>query len=93
MKNFLAPFIFVATLFCASEWAAADMLSLQASGGAACNFRLPLVIRQDGQDTIRHNADYDTKPFETPIYTILSGSGGGGKTPPGSWSWSIRSSR
>lgn len=68
MKNSLIPFIVVVTLFCAPVWAAADMLSLQASGGAAYNFRLPLVIRQDGQDTIRFNADYDTKPFETPIY-------------------------
>jgi hypothetical protein len=51
--------------------APAETLSLQVSGGSVYNLQLPLVIRQDGQETIRLNADYDTKPFETPIYYSL----------------------
>jgi len=46
----------------------ADTFSAQLFGGAAYNLRLPLVIRQDGEDNLRVNADYDTKPFETPVY-------------------------
>jgi hypothetical protein len=46
----------------------ADTFSVQLFGGTAYNFRTPLVIRQDGQDTIRVNADYDTKAFDPPMY-------------------------
>lgn len=68
MNQYFAAFVVISLLFCLPGPAPADMLSFQASGGAAYNFPLPLVIRQDGEDNIRLRADYDTKPFETPIY-------------------------
>jgi hypothetical protein len=68
MKRFSISFAAFLLIFCMAFQVWADNLSFQIFGGAAYNFRLPLVIRQDGEDNIRLNADYDTKPFETPIY-------------------------
>jgi hypothetical protein len=68
MKQFSISFAVFLLLFCTAFQGWADNLSIQLSGGAAYNFRLPLVIRQDSEDNIRLNADYDTKPFETPMY-------------------------
>ncbi len=47
--------------------ARADM-TVQFFGGTAYNFKLPIVIRQDGADNIRLSAEYDSKSFETPLY-------------------------
>jgi len=46
----------------------ADTFDIQLFGGAAYSFRTPLVIRQDGQDTIRQNAKYDENAFDPPMY-------------------------
>jgi len=48
-----------------------EEITIQFFGGFAYNFSLPLVIRQEGKDNIRLSADYDTKPFDTPIYWSL----------------------
>lgn len=68
VKSVLAIIIVGLTLFCTVPWVSADNFSAQLFGGAAYNFKMPLVIRQDGEDNIRVSADYDTKPFDTPIY-------------------------
>jgi hypothetical protein len=68
MKSILAMTIIGILLFCTIPQVLADTFTVQVFGGAAYNFRMPLVIRQDGEDNIRLNADYDSKSFETPIY-------------------------
>ena len=50
---------------------AEETFSLQLSGGGAVNLRTPMVTRQDGQETIRDTAGFDTKPFDTPAYWAL----------------------
>jgi hypothetical protein len=68
MKRSSISFAAFLLIFCTPFQVWADNLSVQLFGGAAYNFRLPLVIRQDGADNIRLNAEYDTKAFETPMY-------------------------
>jgi hypothetical protein len=68
MKRFSISFVAFFLIFCMTFQVWAGNLSFQIFGGGAYNFRLPLVIRQDGEDNIRLNAEYDTKPFETPMY-------------------------
>jgi len=68
MKTFLIACAVTLLFLCVPGVTQAETLSVQISGGAAHNFRLPLVIRQDGEDNLRLNADFDTKPFETPMY-------------------------
>ncbi|MDP4126721.1 MAG: hypothetical protein Q8912_07250, partial [Bacillota bacterium] len=66
--KFLAAGLTVLMLLCGTSQVLADTQTVQLFGGAAYNFRLPTVIRQEGADNVRFNADYDTKPFESPMY-------------------------
>jgi hypothetical protein len=68
MKRLLVISVLFLSLFCPTLQAWADNITAQVFGGAAYNFRLPLVIRQNGEDNIRLNAEYDSKSFETPMY-------------------------
>lgn len=68
MRAFRAACAVFVLFLCVPSPVWSDTFSAQLFGGAAYNLRLPLVIRQDGEDNLRVNADYDTKPFETPMY-------------------------
>ena len=68
MKKLLVLSIIFSIFLFSFPPAWAGNLSVQLFGGAAYNFRLPLVIRQDGAENLRLHAEYDTKPFETPMY-------------------------
>ena len=53
----------------------------QGSIGAVANLETSLEIRQDGFETIDLDADYETRPFESPLYYSLRAGwwrGGGG---------------
>jgi hypothetical protein len=43
----------------------------QGSVGAVANLETSLEIRQDGFETIELDADYETRPFESPLYYAL----------------------
>jgi hypothetical protein len=51
--------------------AAEDGWVLQGSIGAVANLETSLKIRQDGFETIDLDADYETRPFESPPYYSL----------------------
>lgn len=50
---------------------AADGWVFQGSIGAVANLETSLEIRQDGFDAIELDADYETRPFESPLYYSL----------------------
>ena len=51
--------------------AAEDGWVFQGSIGAVANLETSLKIRQDGFETIDLDADYETRPFESPQYYSL----------------------
>jgi hypothetical protein len=59
--------------FCASlaAPAAAQQWSCEASIGAVANLETSLEVRQDGFETLRLDAEYETRPFESPLYYAL----------------------
>ncbi|MCX7817396.1 MAG: hypothetical protein N2317_07805 [Syntrophales bacterium] len=71
MKTFFRLFAIIFFLSLPGYTFAGDKLCLQVFGGTAYNFKTRHVIRQDGADTVRFNAKYDTKAFETPVYWSL----------------------
>lgn len=71
MKRMMAAVVALFALSQAVPVPAEDTFSFQLSGGGVYNFRMPMTIRQDGQETIRHTAGFDTKPFDTPAYWAI----------------------
>lgn len=55
----------------AAPLSAADGWTFQASVGAVANLETPLEIRQDGSEDIELDAEYETRPFEGPLYYSL----------------------
>ena len=47
--------------------------SIEINGGIPYNFPSPLVIEQNGESTIRLNAQYRSEPFVSPGYYLLRG--------------------
>lgn len=68
MKRFLQTVTLIISLALPVYSSGSDKLCLQIFGGTAYNFKMRQVIRQDGADTVRFNARYDTKALETPVY-------------------------
>ena len=50
---------------------AEDGWTFQTSVGAVSNFETPLKIRQSGFEEIEVDADYESRPFESPLYYSL----------------------
>jgi hypothetical protein len=50
---------------------AEDGWTFQTSVGAVTNFETPLTIRQSGFEEIEVDAEYETRPFESPLYYSL----------------------
>jgi hypothetical protein len=51
--------------------AAAGGWAFQASAGAAVNLETPLTVRQAGEPDLDLDGDYETRPFESPLYYML----------------------
>jgi hypothetical protein len=62
---------FVLLLGCLAAPAAAQQWSVEASVGAVTNLETSLEVRQEGFETLRLDADYETRPFESPLYYSL----------------------
>ena len=50
------------------EASAQNKLVFEIGSGIPYNFSLPLTIRQNGERTIKQTAEFDSRPFEIPIF-------------------------
>ncbi len=66
--NFLLGYFFLFFVLSVVELFAQSKLVLEIGTGLPYNLPLPLTIRQKGESTIHLTAQYDSQPFEIPIF-------------------------